>query len=80
MHFAFVLMPFDTEFDDETKYVAKATLTSTVDLENTSLDRSINIRAIYFYKENPWQLLQDDGKDSASSAVDAEFLALRFKK
>jgi len=62
---------------EKTKYYADATLTFTVDLENVSPDRSINIQAIYFYTTSQWRLVQD-GKACASSEADAELLAAGY--
>jgi hypothetical protein len=79
-HIKVTLQKLDGTGDlERTKYFAKAKITFTVDLENTSDDRAINIHGIYFYSTTQWQLYQDD-KECASTVADENFASRGFKR
>ncbi len=63
---------------EKTKYFAKANIPFTIDLENTSDERDINIHAIYFYSQGLWTLFQDD-KQCESAEADEPFASQGFK-
>jgi len=64
---------------ERTKYMAKADIAFTIDLENMSDERTINIHAIYFYSTAQWNLFQDD-KQCAFTAADQPYAGQGFKR